>query len=139
MPARAKTIAHQVAERISVALQHDGLLSKAAAQEAAFHFTDWLDDLAELNELFWSTDWDPKRAQGVLMDFSTHAPAHIAALQLIVAGTPVTDVFEIGAVKGTGRAKRQPGEPYPPDHSKPPKPKKKKKKKKKPAKKNEER
>lgn len=91
---------------------HDGLLDESAAGEAAFHMTDWLADLADLHDLFSREDWEPGYAKEVLMAFLSHAPHHLAAAARIVMDCPVVDVFELGAVKGTGRAKRKPGERY---------------------------
>lgn len=102
----------QVAERIAEALHRGRFVPKAAAREAAFHFTDWLSDLDDLTELLNSSTWDEASAQKILMAFVSHAPAHMAAAHRIVMGSPVTDVFEIGAVKGSGRPKRKPGAPY---------------------------
>jgi hypothetical protein len=100
---------HRIRSNIMQALAHDGFLTKAEAQEAAFHLTDWITELNELNELFSVPRWDTTHAQQVLMSFVVHAQAHLVAAHRIIAGAPVTDVFELGAVKGSGRAKRRPG------------------------------
>lgn len=99
-------------KKIVDALMADGYLSEAAADEAAFHMTDWVADLADLNRLFAKKTWDPVTANEVLNDFVVHAPNHLAAAYRILLGRPLTDVFELGAVKGSGRAKRKPGGPY---------------------------
>src|SRR5690554_5196467 len=110
--AKRKSREQQLAERIADALHHGRFLSKAEAKEAAFHLTDWLTDLAELDELLNSPTQDAEGLQKALLAFTSHAPAHLAAAHWIVMGSPVTDVFEIGAVKGSGRAKRRPGAAY---------------------------
>jgi hypothetical protein len=105
-------LAPPVAAKIAKALRHGGRLSKAEAEEAAFHLTDWIVDLHELNELFSAPRWNYARAQRVLTSFVAHVPAHLAAAYRTIMGDPLTDVFEIGAVKGRGRGTRMPGAPY---------------------------
>ncbi len=99
--------------RIVRALSHDGFLSEQAASEAAFHLTDWIYDLHDLHALYNSKRWKPDEAFRLLMAFVAHAPAHLAAAHRIMFDLPVTDVFELGAVKGTGIAARRPGGPWP--------------------------
>jgi hypothetical protein len=106
---RHKQLQPPLKRKIVKALQHGGYLATEAAEEAAFHLTDWVVELEELIEVFHRPTWAPSRALDVLMGFVIHAPAHLAAAHRIVMGDPVTDVFEIGAVKGSGRAKRKPG------------------------------
>jgi hypothetical protein len=114
--ARQAALAHDVhppiRDRVQSALMHEGFLSEAEAGEAAFHMTDWLADLADLNDLLASEAWEPEHARGVLMGFLSHAPHHLAAAARIVMDSPVEDVFKLGAVKGSGRAVRKPGQPY---------------------------
>ncbi|MCA9279856.1 MAG: hypothetical protein H6815_05350 [Phycisphaeraceae bacterium] len=43
---------------------------------------------------------------------AVHAPPHLAVAHRILLNMPVTDVFAIGAVKGDGKAARNPGERY---------------------------
>jgi len=117
--AKRRSREQQLAGKIADALHHGRFLSKAEAKEAAFHLTDWLADLAELDELLNSPTWDAKGVQKALLALTSHASAHLAAAHRIVMGSPVTDVFEIGAVKGSGRAKRKPGAPYSDDNGHP--------------------
>lgn len=102
----------RAAERIAEALHHAQFLPEAAAQEAAFHLTDWRADLAKLDELLNAPTLDAEQVQKSVVSFAAHASAHLTAAHRIVIGSPVTDVFELGAVKGSGRAKRKPGEAY---------------------------
>ena len=95
------------------ALTHGRMLSKAKAEEAAFHLSDWILDLRELNALFASSRWNPVRAQKVIRGFLVHVPNHVVAAHRIILDDPVTDVFEIGATKGDGKGSREPGAPYP--------------------------
>lgn len=101
-----------IEQNIIKVLVHKRFLSKAAAKEVAFHLTDWIADLAELNGLFAKDEWDAELAQRTLMTFVAHTPNHLAAAHRILYGEPVTDVFDLGAVKGSGRAKREPGAAY---------------------------
>jgi hypothetical protein len=99
--------------RIAAVLMSETALSIEAADEAAFHMTDWLVDLKELVRLYLARKWDSRRAMDVFYGFFVHAPQHLNAAHLILMGYPVTDPFELGAVKGSGRGRRQPGQPYP--------------------------
>lgn len=110
--AKQTRVAAPIRRRIEAALRHEGFLSESEAKEAAFHLTDWIADLADINELFAKRRWDAARAQKTLMAFVAHAPNHLAAAHRILYGDPLTDVFELGAVKGSGRAKRKPGAAY---------------------------
>lgn len=103
-----------VRDRCRAALLHDGHLHEAAADEAAFHLADWIGDLVEFNEMLVDPNFDPEAAYGVILAFLAHAPHHLVAAAKIVYGYPTTDVFELGAVKGSGRAKRKPGERHKP-------------------------
>lgn len=100
-----------VQARMEKALSHEGFLSKKAAREAAFHLSDWIAELHALVLLIRSARWKPDHARDVLLSFTCHAAHHIAAAHRIVMCDPVTDIFEIGAVKGSGIAKRRPGDP----------------------------
>lgn len=99
----------KLAERLTVALSHDGLLAEEMAREAAFHVSDWFDDLRAFVQMVDDEQVDPKQAQRIVMQFLVHVPAHVAAAAKIVTDSPVTDVFEIGAVEGDGVVKREPG------------------------------
>lgn len=74
------------------------------AWDAAFHMTDWLDDLSAYAEFCESPDdRDPEYVQDLLMSFLVHVPSHITAAHKVVMEAPVTDVFGIGAVSGGKR------------------------------------
>jgi len=97
-----------LAANLVLALRHGDLLSDAEARDAAFHLTDWIDDLSKLNKLFATKAWDESEAQQTILAFVAHAPSHLTAAHRIIFGLPVSDVFKIGAVKGTGRRSRTP-------------------------------
>lgn len=96
---------------IGAALSNECRLSEEAANEAAFHLTDWREDLRGLTGLYAMSEWDAKQASELIVSFLQHVPAHVAAAVFIVTGQPVTDIFELGAVQGSGRGTREPGEP----------------------------
>lgn len=111
--APASTLRHKIVE----ALTHDRFLTKAAAEEAAFHLVDWIDDLQSLRECFAHPRCDKEAAGNSLRRFLSHAPSHLAAAHRIVMGVPVEDTFLLGAVKGKGVAQRKPGDSYPQSRS----------------------
>jgi hypothetical protein len=103
-----------IQERFSGVLRRELGLTKAAADEAAFHLTDWSEELYLLHDLFEHPKKRTDReVRDALMGFVAHASHHVAAAHRAIMDLPVTDVFGIGAVKGTGRGVRKPGEPYP--------------------------
>lgn len=106
-------IAPPIRAKIVTTLLRESRLNKRAAEEAAFHLTDWIVDLRELNALFKKKRWGPVHARKVLMGFVIHAPWHLAAAHRILCREPVIDVFQLGAVLGDGIPKRKPGGPYP--------------------------
>jgi hypothetical protein len=89
--------------QVVLALRHERFLNKTQAEEAAFHLLDWIANLQELVALFRSRQWDPESAQRVLISFLSHSPHHLTVAYKIVFSEPVTDVFNVGAVRGTGR------------------------------------
>lgn len=70
------------------------------ARDIAFHLTDWQADAILLLAIQWFPEHfkrdEIRRAAGM---FLSHAPNHIAAAAKLY-GTPVTDVFGIGAIDG---------------------------------------
>ena len=96
----------RLTERVQEALRAGRFLSAIQAKAAAFHLTDWVDELYAVARLFNDPrPWTDREAQAVLLRFVVHASAHVAAAHRIIAGSPVTDVFELGAVQGSGRLK----------------------------------
>lgn len=92
----------------------DTSLSKAAARELAFHLTDWHMELAALAKLYEHIEKvRPAKAVSIIYKFLAHAPHHVTAAYRILYEFPVTQTFGLGEVKGTGRATRKPGAPYP--------------------------
>lgn len=84
-----------------------------AVQEFAFHMTDWLSDVQKLVRLIRSPSrYSNAEATDIVMRFVGHAPNHLAAAHKILYDSPISDVFELGAVKGTGVPRRKPGTAY---------------------------
>jgi hypothetical protein len=68
--------------------------------------TDWLDELSKLYAFFQAPDrLKPQEVEDLLLAFLIHAPNHVAAASKLMTGTPITDVFDVGAVEA-GRGKR---------------------------------
>ena len=68
--------------------------------DAAFHMTDWLNDLEEWSEFCEKPETlSAEQIQDLLMSFLVHVPNHIAAASKLVTGIPVTDVFNVGATE----------------------------------------
>jgi hypothetical protein len=88
-----------LATKIAETLESGDFLSPSDAAQAAFHLTDWIDDLRRVIELYGSSEWNNEQAQKLLVAFVTHAPAHLAAAHRLILDSPVRDVFGIGAVE----------------------------------------
>jgi hypothetical protein len=105
-----KELAPPLEAKIAKAFRHNRRLPEYVASELAFHLADWIADLHELNELFARKRWNPVQAQRIISGFVVHVPNHLAAAHRILFGDPITDVFGLGAVKGTGRQTYKPGD-----------------------------
>lgn len=70
------------------------------AHEIAFHMLDWYAELKPLIQFYENPDsFSSEEIEEILRDLLTHAPHHVAAAKLHMTGSPVRDVFEIGAVE----------------------------------------
>ena len=68
------------------------------AAELAFHLSDWRSDGAFLVALSLAPErFTPAEVADGVMAFLIHAPNHVAAAAKL-AGFPVSDIFEVGAV-----------------------------------------
>lgn len=91
--------AHRIRECIVQAVAAEGELSTDMAHEVAFHLTDWLEDLEAFVGFCRSPDsYTPAQVDALLLAFLLHAPNHLAAAAKLYAGSPVSDVFGVGAV-----------------------------------------
>ena len=88
----------RIHSRVQAVAAHCMELPAAAAQDVAFHMTDWLDDL-ELWAAFCADPeaLDDEAASDLLLQFLIHVPPHVAAASKLYTGLPVTDIFGIGA------------------------------------------
>ena len=89
--------------RIREVALHEMSLSESAAEDVAFHMTDWLTDF-EAYQRFCS---DPSglsdtEVSRLLTQFLVHVPNHLAAASKLYTNVPVTDVFGVGATSEEG-------------------------------------
>ena len=93
-----------VADAIAGAVREDSDVSAEHSRDIGFHLSDWHADAAFIVALHLY----PERftaaeiADGVL-GFLIHAPNHIAAAA-VLAGHPIDDIFEVGALRGSSDA-----------------------------------
>ena len=73
-------------------------LPETAANDVAFHMTDWLDDL-EAYHRFCShpSAMSDEEVSRLLIQFLVHVPNHLAAAAKLYTDIPVTDIFGVGA------------------------------------------
>jgi hypothetical protein len=72
----------------------------ATAHDVAFHLTDWNCDAAFLVALLlYPERFTKEEVNAGIQDFLTHAPNHVAAAAKL-AGWPVRDIFNVGALSG---------------------------------------
>jgi hypothetical protein len=70
------------------------------AEDVAFHMTDWMDDFHWLQRFFADPRGSSAEAVGQqLHSILSHVPHHIAAAKILYTGSPVIDVFGVGAVR----------------------------------------
>lgn len=80
--------------------QKVGGLNEKDARDVAFHLLDWHGDLCQLNQLFEQPQrFNYCETHQILVNFLVHAPNHIAAAAKLYIDYPVSDVFQIDAVK----------------------------------------
>jgi hypothetical protein len=91
--------AEQVHSEIAAAVQNS-LVSEQAANEIAFHMTDWKDDLQRLLKLY---DEDQSVAKEeidkIVFGFLAHVTNHLAAATKLIGLGPIKDVFEVGILE----------------------------------------
>lgn len=87
--------------RLERALRARGY-SPFVSQETAFHMVDWLGNLMDLHDLYTGRSrWTSERVEKILIGFLVHVPNHVAAAAKVLADSPVSDLFEVGAIKGS--------------------------------------
>lgn len=92
-------------ERIIAIAQSEAQLEPGIARDVAFHMTDWLNDLGAFVE-FCRAPGSLTAAQvnEMLIAFLVHVPNHVAAAAKLYADSPVSDIFDVGAVAASGGA-----------------------------------
>lgn len=92
---------NRIRDRIEQTLAEEGL-SPERAHDVAFHMLDWRKELNALHELYSNIDDKPaEEIRKVLIDFLTHAPAHVNAARFLYELGGVEDVFELGLLRGS--------------------------------------
>ncbi|MBH24761.1 MAG: hypothetical protein CMH57_09980 [Myxococcales bacterium] len=88
---------------------HQALLSSEhhtddQCRDIAFHMTDWTDDLQQLVAFFRDPDgYDHDLIIELLTGFFYHVPNHVAAAGKLLHDSPVSDIFQVGAVDSSER------------------------------------
>ena len=73
------------------------MCNEDVAQDVAFHFTDWEDDLVSLICLYQNPEgFSDKEVLRELVKILAHLPNHIAAAKKLGGMGPIQDVFEVG-------------------------------------------
>jgi hypothetical protein len=82
-----------VRNRIVAALA-DFELPAGAAEDIAFHMTDWKDDLDRLVSLYENPEsLDDEEIRMLLLVFLSHVPNHVAAARKLIGVGPIEDKF----------------------------------------------
>ncbi len=89
-----------IEERIREVMLREAELPASAADDVAFHMTDWLNDLERFSQFCADPNkWKDEEIEEMLLAFLVHVPNHVAAASKLLTGLPVTDVFGVGAVE----------------------------------------
>ena len=94
----------RIVAAIEAAARTDSTLSPEEVHDAAFHMTDWLDDLRDWAAFCESPEsFTADQTYELLLQVLVHVPNHLNAATKILTGLPNDDVFGIGATLGTGQ------------------------------------
>ena len=89
-----------ITEKIKIALDESNKFNGNLAYDIAFHMTDWLEDMSELNKFYiYPESYNSKQVTDLLMKFLLHAPNHLAAAHKLFTKEPISDVFGVGALE----------------------------------------
>ena len=73
--------------------------SPVAAQEVAFHMTDWDNNLEDLIRLYENPDaFSDDEIVGFVLHFLAHVPNHVAAAKKLAGIGPIEDIFNVGVL-----------------------------------------
>lgn len=85
---------NELAQRIAVALEAATGMARAQCEEAAFHLTDWRDDLEALHALYNQPgEYDPGALYEIVQAFLIHAPPHTMRASEILLGWEPENIF----------------------------------------------
>ena|ERR1700742_146227 len=88
-----------VRERITAAFLHSGL-AENAAQQIAFHMTDWEEDLEQIQRMYSQVhEISDDELRELIISFLTHVPNHVAAAKKLIGLGPIEDIFEVGVLE----------------------------------------
>lgn len=94
-----------IRERIAAVAESEAELEPGVARDAAFHMTDWLNDLSAFVAFCEAPELrTAEQVNEMLLAFLLHVPNHIAAAAKLYAGYPVRDIFSVGAVSASDGA-----------------------------------
>lgn len=97
---RQEIIGNTVKRRIQEAVQNTSELSSSESADVAFHMTDWLGDLDRLVQFYSAPEqFSDQEVHRLLVNFLVHVPNHVAAAAALLADSPVSDIFQVGAVR----------------------------------------
>ena len=89
-----------IKNRIKAVVLREAELPESAADDVAFHMTDWLDDLECFARFCDEPDkWSDEEVEKMLLAFLIHVPNHVAAASKLLTGIPVTDIFSVESVE----------------------------------------
>ena len=84
--------------RIREVARREAEITDSAADDVAFHMTDWLDDLDAYSRFCADpSKMSDAEVSQLLISFLVHVPNHVAAASKLYTDVPVTDIFGVGA------------------------------------------
>jgi len=90
----------KIYKKIITVLNESDIVSKKESKLIAIHMTDWVDNLKEICNMYSNIDeYSSKQILDMIIYFLSHVPNHLAAASKLLLDIPVSDIFEVGAVK----------------------------------------
>ncbi len=91
-----------IRDRIAEVSRQEMGLSEAVAHDIGFHMTDWFDDFEDFSQFCENPGkLSDKEVGRLLGTYLNHVPHHLAAAAKLYTGSPVSDVFGVGATDET--------------------------------------
>jgi hypothetical protein len=89
----------EMIDRVTRALVSRGV-PEARARDAAFHMSDWKDDLDRWAAVWEDPDaFDDERLTDIVYGFLMHVPNHVNAAKKLLGLGPIEDVFGVGVLE----------------------------------------